>query len=192
MRKYQQFKHYDNFGMRKEIECVTYITLGDCALGLVIVPLALQYEILIFWAVFQTLCFTTLIYLIVIYPKKLQAKYNVGLTHVSKLNIMYKKSIPKSRHQIHKPQASVGSSETSSNSNQALTGHDDHSRRSVSQLDLSMAASTSIDNLQQVKHWSQIVVTPFGYQVFINHLQNEFCVENLLFLTEVCRMQFGW
>lgn len=35
-------------------------------------------------------------------------------------------------------------------------------------------------------HWTQIVSTSYGYELFINHLEREYSVENLLFITEVC------
>ena len=34
-------------------------------------------------------------------------------------------------------------------------------------------------------HWSQIVCTALGYESFMNHLETEFSLENLLFVTEV-------
>lgn len=40
----------------------------------------------------------------------------------------------------------------------------------------------------KLQHWSQVVITSQGYEMFINHLESEFSVENLLFITEVCVM----
>ena len=43
---------------------------------------------------------------------------------------------------------------------------------------------------EKYNHWSKIVITPFGYESFMNHLGREFAIENLLFISEVCR--FVW
>ena len=41
-------------------------------------------------------------------------------------------------------------------------------------------------NYKSFVHWSQIVCTSLGYESFMNHLETEFSIENLLFVTEVC------
>ena len=46
-----------------------------------------------------------------------------------------------------------------------------------------------IDKIKDMKHWSQIVATEFGYELFINYSQLEFCIENLLFLTEYMQLK---
>ena len=39
--------------------------------------------------------------------------------------------------------------------------------------------------IPQMTHWSQIVTTHHGFELFINHLESEFSVENLLFITDI-------
>ena len=43
-----------------------------------------------------------------------------------------------------------------------------------------------IDKIENMRSWIEIVRSSFGYQLFINYLELEFSVENLLFMTEVC------
>ena len=52
------------------------------------------------------------------------------------------------------------------------------------------AAQQSDSRLETIgEHWSDIVCTPYGYEAFMNHLETEFSIENLLFITEVCYNQ---
>ena len=51
----------------------------------------------------------------------------------------------------------------------------------ATQIDPTISRNQSI----KFKHWSQVVSTSYGYELFINHLEKEFSVENLLFITEV-------
>ena len=44
---------------------------------------------------------------------------------------------------------------------------------------------SNLPDLANYMNWSQIVATGFGYELFINHLESEFSVESLLFITEV-------
>ena len=55
----------------------------------------------------------------------------------------------------------------------------------------SMQDDVDHEMIINAKHWSQVVKIPFGYEMFINHLVSEFSVENLLFITEVCCLQFA-
>ena len=41
-----------------------------------------------------------------------------------------------------------------------------------------------------MKHWSEIVSTSFGYQLFMDHLELEFSIENLLFITEYIQIKY--
>ena len=43
-----------------------------------------------------------------------------------------------------------------------------------------------ISSIKIMRHWSQVVSTSMGYELFMNHLEKEFSVETLLFITEVC------
>ena len=43
---------------------------------------------------------------------------------------------------------------------------------------------------KNVKHWSIVVSSSYGYELFINHLEREYSIENLLFLTEYLQLKF--
>lgn len=41
-------------------------------------------------------------------------------------------------------------------------------------------------SIEKMTHWSQIVSTTIGYELFIGHLESEFSIETMLFITDVC------
>ena len=50
---------------------------------------------------------------------------------------------------------------------------------------LSVSSFKETTVIAHMTHWSQIVTTHYGFELFINHLESEWSVENLLFITEV-------
>ena len=65
-----------------------------------------------------------------------------------------------------------------------------NSNRGPARLSVTSFKETII--IGHMKHWSQIVTTNYGFELFINHLESEWSVENLLFITEVRTHIFVW
>ena len=59
-------------------------------------------------------------------------------------------------------------------------------KQTMTQMHIAHASKSSktLDNFGS--KWSDVVCTLFGYESLIQHLQKEFSIENLLFITEVC------
>ena len=191
---------------------ITYATMVDCLVAFIFVPMTLKYNVAIWWNLFQSVFFIGILYLLVPYTKKLQNKYNVGLAGVSKLNIRFEKSrlsvtnINSTSVSLSPQHSSFkrGSINTvtkncndknhrklSVNNNNNNKNNNNKNKADSEDENMNGLGDTNIGNLREIQHWSQIIVTPLGYQLFINHLQQEFSVENLLFLTEVC-FRFGF
>lgn len=66
------------------------------------------------------------------------------------------------------------------NVNEKMSKHNHDTSQSMSNI---LAFKQAIQNM---RHWSHIVSTSMGYKMFINHLEKEFSVETMLFITEVC------
>ena len=44
-------------------------------------------------------------------------------------------------------------------------------------------------DISNMQHWSQAVASELGYELFMNHLQSEFSIENALFITEYVQIK---
>lgn len=89
-----------------------------------------------------------------------------------------------------------GNNNNNSEANTTNTGGAEYGKKrkswSVSIMSFSITARTNTTDLKPGKttervydHWSKIIVTSVGYELFINYLETEFSIENLLFITEV-------
>ena len=61
----------------------------------------------------------------------------------------------------------------------------DGTDKEVSMNSMNSMVSKSITTAENA-HWSHIIVTAFGFESLMKHLEKEFAIENLLFISEVC------
>ena len=53
----------------------------------------------------------------------------------------------------------------------------------------SHSAIEIMDDITNMKNWSSVVSSELGYELFMNHLQSEFSIENLLYITEYMQIK---
>ena len=167
LRKYSKFTSYDIFGIRKQIETIIRTLCVLLFLNVLldgVIKLAGREDLLCFWVAGMVVLMSSITYLEVFYVIKQNEKSNNNLAvHMcfcvkSKINDL---NTNMSKHNCDQNQL-----QTSPKESTAINGNYKQS-------------------IQNMGHWSQVVSTSIGYELFINHLESEFSVENMLFITEV-------
>lgn len=201
LRRYSKFVNYDVFGIRTQLKTII-LTVCICLAIIAIIDIFLQIvgrqDLLCFWVVCVSVLTTICNYL--------EVKY------VIKQNETHRKhGTGKDRKQRKQPHKKILSSYTKNVIKNTTINMDNHENQNKSpnkhklsheadELSSRTGSSNSgdtkclyFDNIISVRqkfrkmtHWSQVVSTSLGYELFINHLESEFSVETMLFITEVC------
>ena len=162
-KKLSRFKNYDNFGIRNEFKIVMIASLFAFLMLLPYSFIIAYYDLNWYFvnSVTATIYTTLIMYISVPYVIKVNEnknKWNKSSSEMDKLSISIK-----SRSQSATPVPPAGP-------RPALK---------------SVTSNEDVHNIVEMKHWSQVVRTSFGFELFMTHLQSEFCTENLLFVYEV-------
>ena len=183
--KFDQFKKFDNFGIYYELKKILQIflvyILGQC----IVVPIHwhfypfAQFAVGIPALIFGTVMLYYMIPHVIKYNENTKENENSddGIAHhvhVTRLNIMTNSNI-KNDYSIN----------TNTNTN-ARTPE----MSPIPLVASSRSSSINIDKSKfQYKHWSKAVSCPYIYEKFMNHLETEFSIENLLFITEYVQIK---
>ena len=200
LRQYSKFSYYDIFGIRNQIRTIIRTLCSLMVVNIIIEVMLIETgreDLLCFWSMSLVGVTTTLTYLDVFYVIKQNDKYN---KHITENNVCDGKFMTTT--QIQHARAKNVAQKIRKD------GHETDNQQNDIQLASSTVSSTNlcinnynpngdtVDNITQFKqsiwfmtHWSQIVSTVLGYQLFINHLEREFNVESMLFITEVCTFE---
>ena len=201
VRQYSKFRYYDIFGIRNQIKTtIRVLLLGIFVLLMIDIMLAAigRQDLLFIWCIVAIGSTLGVSYLEVVYVIKKNNKYsncNNNKNTNTKNDGIFKR-ICKCCEFCRKSSIE----KTTKNVEKHMSDHKkQHAEDALSQMDSNtktthiIASINCDDNINQFKqtikfmtHWSQVVSTSVGYELFINHLAKEFSVETMLFSTEVC------
>ena len=168
LKQYKQFKYYDEFGIRKQVKRICWVGFIGGVLYWIIAAIDSLIrdgngnsttEIIFIPWIILLIVFSILMYYEVLYPIHYNCNYNNNNNNGSNSNL---NSIARSRL-ASKSRSTVG-------------------------YNMASSSTPSVGPIQ-IKNWMEIVSTTVGYQSFMNHLETEFSVENLLFLTEYIQIK---
>ena len=181
----RKLKNYDNFGITKEMQTTVYVGIGTFIINIV-TNFGVSYfstegelgwiegfEWIIFMIAFQ--------YLAVPYVIKIQHNDKV----IQSLKLKLRKSIEQDKNKKN-TKIKLHQQMSKSNSRNSPVFSSSQTPDFPSE-----ATETEIENVSNndFKHWSQVVSSAYGYELFINHLEREYSCENLLFLTEYLQIK---
>ena len=190
LRLYSNFSYYDVFGIRNQFKTIIRV-VPFCLSVVLIIDISLsifhQRDLLFVWAIAIVGSTVGISYLEVFYVINQNKKHSIN-------NSVENGAIP----------ACISCKHVKENIRKYISDHnkqrDGQTRSQMDSKTKSESANEDIPNFNDnnssiiefkntikfMQHWSQVVSTSMGYELFINHLEKEFNVETLLFITEVC------
>ena len=195
LRQFSKFSYYDIFGIRNQIKIIIR-TLSFSVFVVAMINVLLttigRKDLSFIWSVGIVGSTSCVSYLEVFYVIKQNNKYlNRGKDNYESVKNEEISARNCCKQRIEKVRAQIQLQKHITDHNKQQDRSQIHSK---TKLDVVNAQNASVDDniiqfkesIKFMKHWSQVVSTPMGYELFINHLAKEFSVETMLFITEVC------
>ena len=184
LRQYSKFSYDDVFGIRNQISIIVRTACVFIIVELIIEVLLFQsgrYDLSCFWAVTSVAMTTSLTYIDGLYVVKHNDNFNNPTTNCNYARRCKCTFVMAEARTV---------TETSTMSKHS---RDQENEKKDMDIQLDSKCSKTVDNITQckqtikvMKHWSQVISTSIGYELFIDHLEKEFSVETMLFITKVC------
>ena len=174
----RKLNNYDYFGIRKEIEMtlnigtVFFITYVIAFTSILYIATEEEYS----WIEnIQFFVFCILLqYIAVPYVIKLQNNA---------------KTIGSVKLKLIKSMQNVNDKDNRDNNHINIHSTSSTQQNSTPRISTPRGSNEVMDFNFNFQHWSQVVSSAYGYELFINHLEQEYSVENLLFLTEYVQVK---
>ena len=211
--QFKHFKHYDNLGIQMQLKRCVATGIGATMMFILfsIFFLATGMEDLYFiYRISMAIAYWVFMYFDVPYVVKILQSGNY-LKNNWKKQYVYIRSRTNSRSKLQQgissqsttPRATtpracavsnlgVTNTDNDNDDNNLGQNHNHNHNHNHDNCNGNQNNSdTTMDEMKisNMRNWSDIVSTPFGYQLFINHCESEFNVENLLFLTEYVQVK---